>query len=352
MGFIQELIDYFNASTQNKILCIVGAAVVLIILVLIIAAIVHGAKKSKAKKKAAATAPAVSEPAEQPTSALDAAPSPSAHATPTEQETAEEPLPAEQTSDEGPLLPPLENSSESNDFPSFGMAEEPEPVAFAQQEPETAAEGPVTEETEPDAYDAAPQAEAADETPDETVFVPEPVSSAESPDSAPEADAAVPENEEETAQPEPAAEEKTKKAPAARTKQSVPAIEKSEPVSDEDRKAYTGKWVIRKNEEMGTYYFELLASNGEKLLSSIDYTSVAGARGGIKTHKANIAKGNFTIASSKSRQYFFRLLSGSKQILCTGETYKTKTRCENAIESVKRFAETAVIIVDKGEEQE
>lgn len=351
MGFIQELIDYFNASTQNKILCIVGAAVVLIILILIIAAIVHGAKKSKAKKKAAATAPAVSEPAEQPTSALDAAPSSSAYATPTEQETAEEPLPAEQTSDEGPLPPPLEGSSESNDFSSFGMTEEPESVAFAQQEPETAAEGPVTEETEPDAYDAAPRAEAADETPDE-VSASEAVSPAENPDNAPEADAAVSENEEEAAQPEPVAETKAQKAPAAKTKQPAAATEKTESAPEEDRKIYTGKWVIRKNEEMGTYYFELLASNGEKLLSSIDYTSVAGARGGIKTHKANIAKGNFTIASSKSRQYFFRLLSGSKQILCTGETYKTKTRCENAIESVKRFAETAVIIVDKGEEQE
>ena len=105
--------------------------------------------------------------------------------------------------------------------------------------------------------------------------------------------------------------------------------------------------MIRKNEEMDTYRFELLASNGEKLLSSIDYTSVAGARGGIKTHKANIAKDNFTIATSKSKQYFFKLLSGTKQILCTGETYKTKSRCESAIESVKRFAETAVIVVEK-----
>ena len=93
--------------------------------------------------------------------------------------------------------------------------------------------------------------------------------------------------------------------------------------------------------------FRIELLHGEKLLSSIDYTSVAGARGGIKTHKANIAKDNFTIATSKSKQYFFKLLSGTKQILCTGETYKTKSRCESAIESVKRFAETAVIVVEK-----
>ena len=119
------------------------------------------------------------------------------------------------------------------------------------------------------------------------------------------------------------------------------------PPEQDDDKRYAGKWVIRKNDETDAYHFELLASNGEKLLSSIDYTSVAGARGGIKTHKANIAKDNFTIATSKSKQYFFKLLSGTKQILCTGETYKTKSRCESAIESVKRFAETAVIVVEK-----
>ena len=154
--------------------------------------------------------------------------------------------------------------------------------------------------------------------------------------------------------PEPEPEAK----PEAKAKQAKPAAAKkaeSETAvaaeADEEDKRYAGKWVIRKNEETGAYNFDLLASNGEKLLSSIDYTSVAGARNGIKTHKANIAKDNFTIATSKNRQYFFKLMSGSKQILCTGETYKTKTRCENAIDSVKRFAETAVVVVDKGDEE-
>ena len=114
--------------------------------------------------------------------------------------------------------------------------------------------------------------------------------------------------------------------------------------TEERRATYTGKWLIRQNKN-GTYYFELRASNGEKLLSSIDYTSVGGARNGIKTHKTNIQKNNILISQNKKGQFFFKLLNGSKQLLCTGETYPTKTGCENAVDSVKRFAETAVVTV-------
>ena len=67
---------------------------------------------------------------------------------------------------------------------------------------------------------------------------------------------------------------------------------------------YSGKWSIYRvvfdgvdEEEM--YFFELLASNGEKLLSSEEYTSYSGALRGIETHKTNIEKGNFKITLSK-----------------------------------------------------
>lgn len=111
---------------------------------------------------------------------------------------------------------------------------------------------------------------------------------------------------------------------------------------------YSGKWLICRvltedhaEEEM--YFFELHASNGEKLLSSEEYTSYNGALRGIETHKANIEKGNFKITLSKKGDYIFKLLSGKNMLLCMGEHYSTKTRCESAIESTKRFAKTAVI---------
>lgn len=125
----------------------------------------------------------------------------------------------------------------------------------------------------------------------------------------------------------------------------------AESSEDEDKKgAYTGKWLIMKNGD--SYYFELRASNGERLLTSIDYTSVSGAKNGIKTHKNNILKDHIVISQNKKGQYFFKLLNGSKQLLCTGETYPSKAGCESAVESVKRFAESAVIAVQKEEETE
>ena len=50
MGFFEEIVNYFNANTQNKILCIAAIAIAVILIVLIIVAIVLGAKKSKRKK--------------------------------------------------------------------------------------------------------------------------------------------------------------------------------------------------------------------------------------------------------------------------------------------------------------
>lgn len=142
-----------------------------------------------------------------------------------------------------------------------------------------------------------------------------------------------------------------KKTATKKTATKAKPAEKEKPVEKtvEKQKRYNGKWVVCKlvtegaeeNEEM--YFFELRASNGEKLLSSEEYTSYNGALKGIETHKANIAKDNFRITLSKKGDYIFKLLNGKNMLLCTGANYKTRVRCEKAIESTKRFAETAVV---------
>ena len=112
---------------------------------------------------------------------------------------------------------------------------------------------------------------------------------------------------------------------------------------------YNGKWIVHADigadgEEV--FYFELFASNGEKLLSSEEYTTSIGAINGIGTHKANIQKGNFRITLTKQGDYIYKLLSGNGQLLCLGEHYKTKRRCLSAVESVKRFALNAPVLTD------
>ncbi|MBQ7879550.1 MAG: YegP family protein, partial [Clostridia bacterium] len=112
---------------------------------------------------------------------------------------------------------------------------------------------------------------------------------------------------------------------------------------------HTGKWIIYASPTIDgqqTFYFELYANNGERLLTSEEYTKYEGAINGIETHKTNIKKGNFRIALTKHGDYIFKLMSGNGQLLCLGEHYKTKRLCQNAIESVKRFALNAPILTD------
>ncbi len=139
-----------------------------------------------------------------------------------------------------------------------------------------------------------------------------------------------------------------KAAPAAKKPKTVTPPAAYEEDAIEETVKYRGKWaifrVITEDENHDeTYFFELRASNGELLLSSEEYSSYSGLISGIQTHKTNIAKNNFRISLSKKGYYIFKLLNGKNTLLCTGANYRTRVRCESAIESVKRFAETAVI---------
>ena len=129
----------------------------------------------------------------------------------------------------------------------------------------------------------------------------------------------------------------------------------TEPV-EQVNEDYVGKWIISVNKaedsDEKAYYFELFANNGEKLLSSEEYSTYIGAINGIETHKANIQKGNFRISLTKRGDYIFKLLSGNGQLLCLGEHYKSKARCESAVESVKRFALNAPVLTDSEEVKE
>ena len=169
----------------------------------------------------------------------------------------------------------------------------------------------------------------------------------------------------ETQEPAPETEQKKttekKSTKSAQTAKKIESFKKAmkdtvAPFHEEDEMEkvakYSGKWVIcrvinaddtDKHQSEELYFFELHASNGERLLSSEEYTSYNGALGGIETHKANIAKDNFRITLSKKGDYIFKLMSGKNMLLCMGEHYATKARCESAIESTKRFAKTAVI---------
>lgn len=281
------IIEYFKA---NPLFFWIIAACVVVVLILIIVAIAKAAHKAKRKSSSAA----IEENAQPVLSNENAA---TAKPAPVVQDKPEEKQPL---SDEGP-------------------AEEPRPIAAEN-----------TQQTEEKA-DAQPSKADTDKARQAN----EPVKAEEN--SAEKAKVASVNTDQTRVASRPAAEKLLENT--------------SEDEDDDKKQVYTGKWVILKNEDTGSYYFELRASNGEKLLTSIDYTSLSGAKNGIKTHKNNILRNNIVISQNKKKQYFFRLLNGSKQLLCTGETYPTKARCESAVDSVKRFAESAVVTVQKENEE-
>lgn len=316
MTLINKCIDYLKA---NPTYAIILAVALVVILALLIAIISLSAKRSKLKKRLAAEQAQVAQ---------------AETANAVESETEEV----------------AANQEETPSAQTEAKAEEETPAAeAAETETTETAEEQVAEETN------APAEETPEETAEETAVVEESVAATES--------------VQEPVQEEPVQEEVTQEAKATQAKKTTKtkkqeatsmlydelkdAKEEDDVWYDEDETdkvaRYAGKWSIchiltdDHNTDDEMYFFELHASNGEKLLSSEEYTSYAGALRGIQTHKTNIEKGNFRITLSKKGDYIFKLLSGKNMLLCMGENYPTRARCENAIKSTKRFAKTAII---------
>ncbi len=293
---------------ENPIYAGIMIACAVIIIVLVILLIAHSVRKSKRKKEKEAQTEAAAETNDLPASA----------------ETNGSSAPATEKSDVC-----------AEEGPADAAYSAPAPLPAAADED---GEGPAPSEA-----DTAADVNAAEEE----------TSAEEAPAAAADGAAVETENAAEPAPKETApAGKKETGAPAAKKTAKTAAKKPAKAEAEKERRtAYTGKWLIFKREDKSCY-FELRASNGEKLLRSLDYTSLSGAKSAINTYKNNIAKDNITIEQSKAGQYYFRLLSGSKQLLCTGETYSSRPACESAVESVKRFAETAVVAVAADEQAE
>ena len=113
-------------------------------------------------------------------------------------------------------------------------------------------------------------------------------------------------------------------------------------------RAYTGKWKVK--ESNGKFYAELTASNGGTLLKTEMYTTLTGLKNGIVTIKKNVDSGNMVISLDKNGHYHFKLYSSANRLICVSEDYSSKAKCESGILSVKRFAKTAIIIIEDSEE--
>ena len=105
-----------------------------------------------------------------------------------------------------------------------------------------------------------------------------------------------------------------------------------------------GKFVIsqRKN---GEYQFNLKAGNGQVILTSEGYTTLAACKNGIESVKRNSQEdARFERKEAKDGSPFFNLKATNGQVIGKSEMYSSAAACENGIESVKKNAPEAEVV--------
>lgn len=121
-----------------------------------------------------------------------------------------------------------------------------------------------------------------------------------------------------------------------------------------------GKFVMRKTNT--GIKFDLKATNGQVIATSEVYTTDAACKKGIASVQKNAPVAGvedqtkegyavekhpkFEVYTDKAGEFRFRLKATNGQVIATGEGYKTHANCMNGVESVKKNAVDAPIIVE------
>ena len=121
-----------------------------------------------------------------------------------------------------------------------------------------------------------------------------------------------------------------------------------------------GKFVMRKTNT--GIKFDLKAGNGEVIATSEVYAAEASCKNGIESVRKNApiaavedqtVEGyavqkhpKFEIYTDKAGEFRFRLKATNGQIIAVSEGYKAMASCQNGIESVKKNAVDAPVVVE------
>ena len=114
-------------------------------------------------------------------------------------------------------------------------------------------------------------------------------------------------------------------------------------VTETKKNAYNGKWKVEKTDD-DKVFATLTASNGGSLLSTQGYSNINGLKTAISNIKKNLADGNVSVNADKNGKFVFKIFTPSGRTIVTSGVYGSKFQCEKALESTRRFAETAVIV--------
>lgn len=99
-----------------------------------------------------------------------------------------------------------------------------------------------------------------------------------------------------------------------------------------------GKFVVKTGTN-GQFYFSLKAANGQTILASEGYVTMAACINGIDSVKSNAPEDKrYERKTSSNQKHFFNLKATNGQVIGTSEMYESSAACENGIQSVKTNA--------------
>jgi uncharacterized protein YegP (UPF0339 family) len=105
----------------------------------------------------------------------------------------------------------------------------------------------------------------------------------------------------------------------------------------------SGKFELKKAKD-GQFHFNLLATNGQPILSSEMYKAKDSALNGIESVRKNSQReGAFEIKTSSNDKHYFLLMATNGQVVGQSQMYASAASCKSGIESVQKNAPSAVI---------
>ena len=103
------------------------------------------------------------------------------------------------------------------------------------------------------------------------------------------------------------------------------------------------KFEIYKDKK-GEFRFNLKAANGQTILSSQGYSSVAACENGIESVRTNSQDDNrYERLTAKNGSPYFNLKAANGQVIGNSEMYSGTSGMENGIASVKKNAPDATV---------
>jgi hypothetical protein len=86
----------------------------------------------------------------------------------------------------------------------------------------------------------------------------------------------------------------------------------------------------------GQHYFNVIAGNGEKVMRSEGYTSAGAAEDGIEAVKdSGVDTSSYDLLEAADGSWYFNLIAENGEIIGTSETYATKTNANRALKATR-----------------